>query len=212
MESDRRWPTVPETTLEAGGWELYDRREESLFRSPTARVDGYTLVYEDDALREAVRGATDGALDRPWRFVFLTRLSFTPPLAPGVGPATWLPTIRREARRAFADDLEERGFVDVTRARGSSFDAGGRPSGLGGRRPDRFTATHVVERGGERTPVRVEAWLTVAVERGSFRLAGGAYPARDFDQVFTDAERAPLPSLDAERFRRELFELLRDDD
>lgn len=206
MTPHRRWPTVPEAVLERGGWALYERREEVLFRSPTARIDGYTLVYEAEPLRAAVREATDGALDRPWRFVFVTGLAFTPPLVPGVGPATWLPTIRTEARRAFAADLEERGFVDVTRSRGTSFVAvsGDRL------RPDRFTATHLVEREGrERTPVRVEAWLTVRARSDRFRLAGGAYPARGFGAVFDDEERAALPSLDGERFRSELFGLLR---
>src|SRR6056297_3223509 len=105
-------PDVPASLLE--GWTQTEATAETVFRLPTAKVVGHTLVYEDSDLREAVRAATDGDLDRMWRFFFATRLSFTPPLPPAIGPAAVFSTVRSEARSEFVDILRERGFRDVS--------------------------------------------------------------------------------------------------
>jgi len=68
-----------------------------------------------------------GLADQPWRFPFVTRLTFSPPLAPAVGPASVLPTVVSEATRSFAADLPERDFEAVERGRRERLrtDAGG---------------------------------------------------------------------------------------
>ncbi len=115
MPTDPAFPDVPADRLRDGGWELVDESVETVFQLPTARVEGATKVYDAAETREAVRDAV--GLDHQWRFFFATALSFTPPLAPGIGPAVILPTVRSEAQSAFADELADRGFESVERGR-----------------------------------------------------------------------------------------------
>ena len=167
MAPDRlRPPEVPERLLSEGGWELLEEREETLATLPAARVEGVTHVYEDEALRERVAGAT--GVDQAWRFLFASRVAFRPPLAPGLGTAMVRPMVASEARRAFVEDLEDLAVVDVDRAR----------------------SERVRTRDGERVRLRsyrgrlpvgdaalsVEGWLGVWSVDREFRVAGGAYP------------------------------------
>lgn len=193
-------PAVPEDQLDAGGWTLVEEREETLFRLPTAQVRGYTSLYEDGDLREAVERAAD--VDRQWRFFFATRLSFVPPLAPGVGPAMLTPTVQSEARRQFASDLRERGFEDVSRGRTERI----RVRSGGRAHLQSFEARLPVGVGGIAT-LDVEGWLGVWTTAGEFRLAGGAYPTGLPE--LGDALGVPdLP--DAGDCREELWRLIRD--
>lgn len=174
-------PAVPADRLDAGGWTLAERRVEEVFALPAAAVREHTLRYEDEALR----AATGGDLDHPWRLFFATRLSFDPPLAPGIGPAVLFPTVGREAGRAFADRLADAGLagVDRGRARRMVVDTGDRAQLV------KYTATLARDAGegddgvgvgdgdGNGWRVPVEAWLAVWLHDGGFRLAGGAYPA-----------------------------------
>ncbi|MWG35211.1 hypothetical protein [Halomarina oriensis] len=194
MAPDRlRPPEVPERLLSEGGWSLLDAREETLATLPAARVEGVTHVYEDDELRERVAGAT--GVDRTWRFVFATRVVFSPPLAPGIGTAMVRPMVASEARTAFADDLDRRGFVDVRQGR----------------------SERVRSETGERVRLRsyrgrlpvddetlgIEGWLGVWSVDGEFRIAGGAYPvALD---GFVDAADVP----DRRACRDELLRFVR---
>lgn len=192
-------PTVSDDLLDDGGWSLVEEREETLFRLPTAQVRGYTALYEDGDLRERVRAAAD--IDRQWRFFFATRLSFVPPLAPGVGPAMLMPTVRSEANRQFAGDLRERGFEAVSR---------GRTERIRVRSGERaqlqsFEARLPVDAAGV-TPLDVEGWLGVWTTSGEFRLAGGAYPT-DLPGL---GEALDVPGLpDAGDCREELWRLVR---
>lgn len=162
-----RFPAVPTDLLEAGGWTLVDRSTETVFELPTARVEGHTALYEDRELADALAAATDGTLDTG-RFFFATRLHFQPPLAPGIGPASIRPSVVTEARRKFAADLEQRGFVDVERRRRerTRTDTG-----------DRMTLfTYTARYPGEDHVLDVEGWVGVWVHDGEFRVGGGAYP------------------------------------
>ena len=169
-------PTVPDEPLAAGGWTLAEETTETLFSLPTVRVTGHTLLYEDGELREMVRAASDGDLDMPCRFLFATRLSFLPSLAPGIGPAAVRPSVTTEARRTFATDLEDRGFRRVRRGRSqrARTDAGDRV------RLTKYTARYGVEASGYHE-IDIEGWLGVWIRDGAFRLAGGAYPTRGFE-------------------------------
>lgn len=166
MSPDRlRPPDLPERLLSAGGWSPLETREETLATLPAARVEGVTLVYGDDALRERVADAT--GVDRTWRFLFASRVTFSPPLAPGIEAAV-RPTVARAARRAFVDDLRRRGVVDVARARRERIrtETGDRVRlrSYRGRLPVEGTA------------LAVEGWLGVWATDDEFRVAGGAYP------------------------------------
>jgi hypothetical protein len=219
-EATDSYPTVPEARL-PGGWERRGKTEDRLFRTPALAVTGYTVVYDDRELRRAVEAAGHGDLlasgargDRLvetgadgglWRFFFATALSFRPPLAPGVGPASLRPTVARQARRSFADDLETRGFEDVAMERGQRLplDAGGRA------RLRKVTASLPVDT--DRPPDRIDAegWLAVWVTDGSFRIAGGAYPAAGLDRLLEPLPAGETPQLDPGAFRDDLLGLLR---
>lgn len=196
-------PEIPDGPLAASDWALVEETTETLFGLPTVRVEGHIRLYEDVTVREDVRAATDGNLDMPWRFFFTTRLSFRPPLAPAIGPAIVLPSVVTEARRAFADDLEARGFRAVNRGRTQRT-----RTGMGERlRLTKYTARYHVEWRGQKHTIDIEGWLGIWIQNGEFRLAGGAYPTRGFDALLTSLglDRVTDPRDD----REELLALIR---
>lgn len=186
--TDDRFPTIDADRLDRDGWVLVERTTERLFSLPVVRVDGYTMLYEQPALRERVADL-DPAGDLPWRFVFATRLAFDPPLAPGVGPMSVFPSVLSESRRAFAADLEDRGFEAVDR---------GRTQRLRTESGDRARLTKYTARfdAGD-LDARIEAWFGVWTRGNEFRVAGGAYPV------------SGLPEIDPAAYRDELLALLR---
>jgi len=181
-------------------WERAEDATETLFGVEGADVRGHTVVYEDTDLRAAVRRATDGAVDQSWRFFFATRLAFRPPLAPGIGPAMVLPSVKTEAVRQFADDLESRGVVDVDRGRRERI-----------RTEDRSRITlrqvtgEVPLHDGDSVPV--EGWVGAWTD-GDIHLAGGAYPRSSLADRFGDVED-PAFDQSADDYREELLDLLR---
>jgi hypothetical protein len=185
-------PSLPEDRLEASGWRLVEEREETLFSLPAATVEGHTVLYEDGGLRERLAAAT--GRDQVWRFFFATGVQFRPPLPPGVGPAMVYPSVASEAKRAFADDLRERGFRSVERGRRE------RARSAGGNRIRLQEYTAVLRLEAPAITVDTTGWLGVWTTGGEFRIAGGAYP----DLQALDVE-GPSPG----DCRRELFELLR---
>lgn len=188
--SDDPYPDVPVDRLSNDGWTRVERTVEALFSLPTLRVEGYTLLYERSDLREAVRAAF-GEVDLPWRFFFATRLSFSPPLPPAVGAFSLFPTVLTAARREFAADLRERGFEAVTRERSQRIhvETGDRA---------RLTPYEARFDAGE-VAAEIAAWLAVWVHAGEFRIAGGAYPTSGLGSM----------TLEPDRYREELFELIR---
>jgi len=218
------YPTVPADRLDDDGWTRRARTEETLFRTPTAKVVGRTLVYDDAALRDALAAAGASAFLTAgsgadagnrlvdtgedgdyWRFFFATSLTFRPPLAPGIGPASMLPTVRREARSAFTDDLEARGFVDVDTGRGQRVrtDAGDRA------RLKKVTARLPLGPDAPAEALDVEGWLAVWTTGGQFRIAGGAYPVRGLDALLASLPEDDRPSIDPTTYRDELLALVR---
>lgn len=195
------FPTVAGEGLES--WTVAERTEETVFSLSAASIVGHTVIYEDDALRERVAAAGGDTLDRTWRFFFATRLTFSPPLPPMVGPAAVASTVRSEARAEFADTLSERGFRDVSSASGTSqrvrVDTGDRARLYG------YTATldAPTAEGGTAT-LPIEGWLAVWTTDGEFRLGGGAYPARSLADVL-----GTTVETDAGAFRDELLGLIR---
>lgn len=191
-----RGPEIPEPLLTDDGWSLVEERTETLFRLPTARVTGHTVLYEDPAVRERVAAAT--GTDQVWRFVFATRVTFEPPLASGVGPAMLLPTVTTEARQAFEDDLRGRGFEDVRRGRRERT----RTRSGDRLRLQEFTAALPVAD----TTVGVTGWLGVWTTDREFRVGGGAYPDLPaLADALGVADLGPGPAA----CRTALFDLLR---
>ncbi|MFB6073879.1 MAG: hypothetical protein ABEJ89_02575 [Haloarculaceae archaeon] len=193
------FPAVPTDRLESGGWVERDRQVETVFRLPTARVRGATLVFDDERSREALREAT--GLDRQVRFFFATRLHFEPPLPSGVGAAMILPSVRSASRDNFAAALRDRGLVDVSRERTERVrvNSGDRA------RLTRYGARLPLE-GGAETPVTgwVGAW-----HGDGFRVAGGAYPTRPLAETLELADPPAALARDGAAYREELLDLLR---
>ena len=192
-------PAVPDGRL-ADGWELSDRSVETLFELRQASVRGHTLVYEDRPLRATVREATDGRLDQPFRFFFATRLTFSPPLPPGVGTAMVLPMVTSQARSAFVEDLRDRGFESIDRGRTEQVrtESGERAS------LQKISASFslpVVDR-----ELPIEGWVGVWAA-GDVRVAGGAYPATSLADLFDGDD--DLLARSPATYRNELLELIR---
>jgi len=215
------YPTVPDELLAEGDWEERVRTESTVFQTPTARIVGRTVLSDDRALRDALEtagfgdllaGRADsggrrlvetGAEGGYWRFFFATALSFRPPLAPGIGPASMLPTVVTEARRTFTDDLEARGFRDVERGRSQRVrtDSGDRA------RLAKVTASYplAVEAADQ---LDIEGWLGVWHGSG-FRIAGGAYPVAGLDGLLGELPEDERPATDPNGYRSELLDLIR---
>ena len=189
--SDDPFPDVPADRLSTGGWTQVERTSETLVSSPAIRVEGYTLLYEQPDLRETVRAAFEG-VDLPWRFFFATRLAFSPSSV-GFARSSLFPVVLAAARREFASDLRERSFEAVERGRVRRLhtDDGGRARLT--RYDARFEAGAI--------DADVDAWLAAWDRGGRFRLVGGGYPTAGLDSAGVD--------LDPERYREELFALIR---
>lgn len=187
----------PVGRLEAGGWTLAEESTETLFELSAARVVGHTRVYEDAALRDAVREAS--GIDQLCRFFFATTLEFSPPLSPGVAPMV-KPTVASEARSEFAADLEDRGFTDVDRGRTRNV----RVDSSSRARLTDYRAGYPLRAEGVSVDLRVRGFLAVWLD-GEFRIAGGAYPESGLADLLSDADVEP----DGTAYREELLALIR---
>jgi hypothetical protein len=206
---DDRFPTVPRRQLDAGSWEQTARREAVRFRLPTLTVREHTLVYEDATLPALTE------LDRSLRFFFASRLTFDPSLPPLTGPASMYPTVAREARRGFAEDLTDRGVVGLQSGRRERLRVST------GDRARLFPYRGRVRPPGSDEDVEVSAWLAVWTHDRTFYLAGGGYPERlppRYRDAGTEggtdsgaADRSgPAGQADPATYREELFELVRE--
>jgi len=186
--------------LEDSGWELSDERVETVFRLGTATVEGATKLFDDVRTREATVEAT--GIDQQWRFFFATALTFRPPLAPGIGPAMILPTVRSEAQSKFATELRERGFENVSRGRGERVrtDSGDRA------RLRSYSASLPLD--GTAATLSITGWVGVWHADG-FRIAAGAYPDQPVGEIL-GIEEPPEPlQRPPQAYRDELVSLIR---
>jgi hypothetical protein len=200
VPADPAYPDVPADRLRDGGWELVDESVETVFELPTARVEGATKVYDAAETREAVQDAI--GFDHQWRFFFATALSFTPPLAPGIGPAMILPTVRSEAQSAFADELAERGFESVERGRRERVrvDSGDRA------RLRTYSAELDLE--AVDATLSITGWVGVWHSDG-FRIAAGAYPDQSLSSLLDIEEPPETLRRTPSDYRTELLALIR---
>jgi hypothetical protein len=203
-EDAARFPDVPADRLD--GWTRTESLSETVFELSAVSVRGHTSIYEDRDLRTAVREASGGDLDRMWRFFFATRLVFSPPLPPGIGPSAVFSTVAARADTQFVDDLESRGFRDVSRGRGERIrvDSGDRA------RLRKYDARLDVDAPGERTvTLPVTGFLAVWTTDGDFRLGGGAYPARSLADALAMDVGDDRVATEPTTFREELLDLIR---
>jgi hypothetical protein len=195
-------PSVPESALKSGGWTLVDEQTETVFELPTMQVRSITRRFEDERSREALAGVGYDT-DHPVRFFAVSRLVFEPSLPPGVGTSMVAPTVRTEARKAFANRLRARGLEDVSLDRRERF-----------RLPDRtrvrlwrHTATLPSEQLAADLPL--ECWV------GVWLLSDEAFVVTDGHPTVALASRLPeTTDHDAltrspSEYRDEFLELLR---
>lgn len=188
--SDDPFPTVVSGRLDTGGWVLDERTSETVFSLSAVRVEGHTLLYEQPTLRHRL-GKTLEEGDLPWRFFFATRLTFSPPLTPKIGPMGVFPLVHSKARRKFVSDLGQRGFEGIDRGRTQRI-----RTDLGARiRLTKYAARFET---GE-LDARIEAWFGVWIHEGEFRVAGGAYPVGGVPEI----------DLTPSTYREELLDLFR---
>ncbi|UIO99123.1 hypothetical protein Hbl1158_11335 [Halobaculum sp. CBA1158] len=196
-------PTVPKEALAADGWRERERRETTAFDAKVVTVEAATVVYEDVDLRERVREAT--GLDRLWRFFVASRLT----LSPATPPSRALTSLVADrAQAGFADTLEERGFEGVRRSDPAE-EAGttGAADALGD--DSRVASYDALCRLGE-VSVRARGWAAVRPAGDAYLLVGGAYPTTVRDAPADPGVGSAIGELlDPDRFRGELFELMR---
>lgn len=217
-----KYPSVPDSRLEAGSWTLRNRSERVIFRLPGVTVTSHTLLYDDDRLRTAMTsagiegrpadseadpddllGGTDGA---PGRFFFASALSFRPPLPPGIGPAVLLSTVSKQAREALGSDLRSRGFERIEWDEGQRFRTESGDQG----QLRKFTARLPVDEIDYHSDgLDIEGWLAAWTTDESFRIAGGAYPRTGLEGVLKQLSPSERPATDSRQFREELLELMR---
>jgi hypothetical protein len=194
-------PAFPDVTADLDGWGLVEESVETLFRLPAAKVRGATRRYEDERTRRAVRETTGGTLDREWRFLAATRVGFVPSLPPGTPTALLAPTVRNEARDAFADRLSERGLTGVEQAGEERV----RIRGGGRARLTRYRAHDRVD--GDDLPIA--GWLAAWHDTGDFFVVTGGYPDCALsDRLGIGGAAGPLTRTGTE-YRNEFVELLR---
>jgi len=179
--------TPPQVTAEGiEEWECVEASVDTLFDLPVVAVEGYTLVYEDAALRERLLRATGEDVTR---FFFATRLAFDPALSPRV-EALLYRTVASAAQGAFADRLADRGLTDIQRAGRRKLAPGDKKRASAAA----FTADYDITG----TELPIEGLIAVWRDDG-FTIAGGAYPVADAGFGV---------EIEAERYETELVELI----
>lgn len=181
------------------GWTCTERTSETVFQLPVAEIVGHTAIYDDDDLRTTIRDLTGGSVDRMWRFFFATRLEFSPPLPPAVGPAAVFSTVEAEANSEFVGTLRERGFQNISEDERRRISAG-----TGG---SAFLTSYDALVDVPMVDVDVKGHVAVWTTNGEFRLAGGAYPARSLSDII--GMEVPGVDMNPDAFREELLDLIR---
>ncbi|NLV02306.1 hypothetical protein [Haloferax volcanii] len=197
------------------GWVRVDDATDRPFELGPVSVVARTVVYEDATIRERVPATADG----PWRFLFASRLEIRPHTPPS---KSLTKLVGKRASAGFRSRLEARGFSDVRRVESRTLrvrvGGGGDGQRDAGRDDDtrgddateseadviRYAAT--VELAG--VELAADAYLAVTPVDGEFRLTGGAYP-REVRGGDGETAAALREAIDPERFREELFRVIR---
>ena len=203
MTTDPPDPPVPKAILTEAGFELVERRTETLFEVGMVRIEGLTHRYEDNRSSEAAREATDGALDHPIRFFAVTRLVFQPSLPFGISLSMFASTLRREARSSFADQLEDRGLVSVERGAAQKLRFDGSRV-----RVRRFSAEDTLgDSDGDSFSLSFR--LSVLTHRGTAVVVTAGFPASSVADQFGLTDPPAVLARDAEEYQAAFETLLR---
>lgn len=191
---------VPSSVADAAEWELIETDETQFGHERLVTVDSHRALYGDRELRERVRAAT--GRDRLWRAVFVTRLTTTPPLTPGIADLVVRSIAFPQARSRFAGDLADRGFADVTEAERRRVPVGDGERARAARYEARVPGASGDAGDDSEGGIAVHAWIVVW-DRGTDMLAaGGFYPV----EALPDAPDCFAPPA---TYRDALFDLLR---
>jgi len=108
--------------------------------------------------------------------------------------------VASEARREFANDLRQRGFVNVDRGRTRNVRV---DAGVRARLTD-YRSVYPLRAGDASVDLRVRGLLAVWLDE-EFHVAGGAYPESGLADLLADADVEP----DGAAYREELLDLIR---
>lgn len=224
-------PSVPNTTLEQNGWERTAQRERHVFEESylggtiSVSADQHTVVYEDRRLRETVKERTLGKLDTSLKLFFATRVGTDPGLEDlpfGLGVSQVVDRASSSAKRSFERRLADAGLSDVSEQRTTDLDI------------DTGETAELVEYAAgydyDAIPVPVPRSDDVVIPSGSLPvtgllavwrrgddvlIAGGAFPAQDFEETVgtdvSDAIRVEVSidlGLRPARYRNEILNLV----
>lgn len=202
MTNEPAPPAVPHEHLDSG-WELVEERTETVAELSAMRVRSVTHRYDDERSRAALSAAGYDT-DHPVRFFAVSRLVFEPSLPPGVGTTMIAPTVRTEARKAFARRLAERGLKDVSRDRTERL-----------RLPDDsrvrlFRHTGTVRPTELDAPLPLECWVGVWPTAGTFLVFSGAHPTVTLRSRLDAGTESDVLRRSPDQYRREFLDLLRE--
>lgn len=203
MTADPAPPSLPDDDLTAGGFTRTETSVETVFSLPSVQVRTATVQYDDDVTRRALATELDHDIEVSLRFFAGTRLTFDPPLPPGVSPKLIAPMLRSEAQRTFVKRLRERGLCDIDREGSQRAQVGG------GRRArvTKYRAAVSLPIGDDVLPL--SCWVAPWTTRDDARVVTGGYPAVSIADFFDlDAGGDRLTRM-PESYREEFFSLLR---
>ncbi|WP_411963307.1 DUF6517 family protein [Haloferax sp. YSMS24] len=182
----------PPTLPSLDGWVRVDESTDKPFELGFIHVVARTVIYEDQTIRERVPATAEG----PWRFLFATRLEIRPRTPPSKALTR---LVVNGATSGFEDQLAERGFSDIHKNWTRSLAV---PDG------EAEVAHYDTKVTFAGVRLAADAYLSVTPHDGEYLLLGGAYPKEvlDGDGEMADALRE---ALDPERFREELFRVIR---
>lgn len=196
--AEGQYPSVPAEALGAGGWSLRDTRVEVRARVVGVVARAHELRFEDDRLRDRVRSA--GGPDHLWRLFYATRLTFSPSLPPGIGPAMALPKVRSAAREEFAEQLRDEGLTDVEAGEDDRIEVA---TGTRAKRT-RFEARLPVETAAGEIEVPMAGWIAIWHD-DAMLLAGGLQPTD-----LSDVLAGTAIDFDSSTSRQEIQTLIRE--
>lgn len=223
-------PIVPTDRLDSGGWELVDETDEQVFEQAYAGVTvtatAKTKLYTDAQLQAEIARKTLDQANGQFATFFATRVVFSPNLTSlpaGVGREQLMDRTEQESRAAFEQRLRDAGLTNVAQTNEGSIDvATGETARLTDFAADyefgamSFTLPNEETVSFEGGTIGVAGHLAAWYHDGSILIAGGAYPAEDFERhVSKDVTNAITMSADIdlgltpEQYRTELFDLMR---
>ena len=223
-------PRVPQQQLNDGGWERVDEETGVVFERSVASVSvtatQHTLRFSDVGLRSEIDERTLGNLSDDLMVFFATRVNFNPNidnLPAGVGRAEIMDAITENANAGFREQLQAAGLQNISESgTGTVTVDTGEQAGL-----TRYSAEFPFE--GIRFGVTDEEAIqipgrAIAIEgqmavwhHGDFALiAGGAYPAENFETTVTDSLSSAIDvtididlNLTPKRYAQEVTSLLK---